>query len=197
MASPIDICNTALVHIGETPNISSIEPPEGSAHAQKCARFYPLARDETLEAYNWSFARARRVLATLADNASAFAYAYQLPSDCLKPRTLLPEGYTTADEKGEGEDFLVEGDVIYTDAPGATLLYTFKLTAATKFSPLFAEAVSALLGYYLAGAISKDEGTQRRLYQMWQLSLGRGAQSNANIGKTTYDLRPDWIKVRS
>lgn len=196
MASVIDICNAALVHIGETPNISSIDPPENSAFAQKCARFYPMARDETLETYNWSFARKRTALALLATNDSAYAYAYQMPADCLKPRTLLPVDYGVEDEKGKGEDFLVEGDVLYSDAPSATLLYTFRQLAPTKFSPLFIEAVACKLGYYLAGAISKDEGTQRRMLQLWRLTVGQAAESNANVGKTTYNQKPSFITAR-
>lgn len=198
MASEVDICNLALVHIGETPNISSINPPEDSAYAERCARFYPLARDVTLEApnANWSFARKRAALAALTVNNSAYDFAYQLPSDCLRPRLLLPVDYTVEDEQGRGEDFRVEGDILYSNAESPTLLYTFRQTAVTKYTPLFVDCVGKLLGYYLAGAVAKDEGLQRRLWSQWQQALAQGAQSNGNVGKTTYDMTPIWMKSR-
>ena len=45
MATEVDICNLALAHLGDDATIASIKPPEGSAQAEKSARFYPIARD--------------------------------------------------------------------------------------------------------------------------------------------------------
>ena len=56
MASEVDICNLALGHLGDNATVSSISPPEGSAQAEHCARFYPIARDALLEMHNWNFA---------------------------------------------------------------------------------------------------------------------------------------------
>ena len=36
MASAIDICNLSLSHLGESPDIASIDPPEGSSYAKHC-----------------------------------------------------------------------------------------------------------------------------------------------------------------
>ena len=53
MASEIAICNLALSHLGDAANIASIDPPEGSAQAEHCATFYPIARDSLLEMHDW------------------------------------------------------------------------------------------------------------------------------------------------
>ena len=45
MASVADICNMALGHLGDSATVASIDPPEGSAQAEHCARFYPMVRD--------------------------------------------------------------------------------------------------------------------------------------------------------
>ena len=59
MASEVDICNLALSHLGDTATIASLDPPEGSAQAEHCARFYPIARDSLLEMHAWGFATSR------------------------------------------------------------------------------------------------------------------------------------------
>ena len=43
MATEVDICNLALAHLGDDATIATIKPPEGSAQAEKAARFYPIA----------------------------------------------------------------------------------------------------------------------------------------------------------
>ena len=65
MSSVIDICNLALSHLGDTATVASIDPPEGSAQAEHCSRFYPVARDAMLELFNWKFATRRATLALL------------------------------------------------------------------------------------------------------------------------------------
>ena len=59
MASDVEICNLALSHLGDTATVASIDPPEGSAQAEHCARFYPIARDALLEKHDWSWATRR------------------------------------------------------------------------------------------------------------------------------------------
>lgn len=49
MASEVDICNLALARLGDNATVASIDPPEGSAQAEHCARFYAIARDSLLE----------------------------------------------------------------------------------------------------------------------------------------------------
>ena len=48
MPSEVDICNLALGHLGDSATVATIDPPEGSAQAEHCARFYPIARDARL-----------------------------------------------------------------------------------------------------------------------------------------------------
>ena len=67
MASVVDICNLALAHLGDDATISSIDPPEGSAQAEHCKRFYTSARDTLLQLHPWNFASKRIALAELGD----------------------------------------------------------------------------------------------------------------------------------
>lgn len=182
MASAIDICNLALSHFGQDGVISAISPPDGSAEAEHCARFYPIARDELLEMHPWTFASKRATLAELTNDREDFEYRYAVPADCLKPRRLLPDGY---DDEDHGSTFEWEGSSLYADESLATLVYTYKLTDTTKFSPLFVTALSYLLASYVVGPIRKDETgrSQQSLRQMGEALANRAAASNANADR--------------
>lgn len=56
----ISICNRALTVIGESPTITSIDPPLGSAHAPLCKLLYPEAVRIVSDSRHWTF-RDRRV----------------------------------------------------------------------------------------------------------------------------------------
>ncbi len=182
MASEVDICNLALANLGQDANVSSINPPEGSADAENCARFYPIARDSVLEEFAWTFASRRTALALRTETIDPWAYSYALPAGCLKPRRILP---AAASDDHEGVRFLVEDSFIYADEPDVVLVYTYKLTDTTKFSPKFVTSVGWLLASYLAGPVVKDltGKVQARCLQMYDREMGKAGASNANSDK--------------
>lgn len=182
MASDVDVCNLALAHLGDDATVSSIDPPEGSAQASHCARFYPIARDTLLEMHNWSFASRRAALAQLdVTPPSSWKYAYAAPSDMVNVVALLdpltPDDYSagvqfmnvgayTAPIVGLGvytpQPYVIETledgtAVIYANVQDAVLRYTVSVTDSTKFSPLFVITLSHLLASMLAGSLLKGE----------------------------------------
>lgn len=157
MASSVDISNLALGAIGDPATVSKIDPPEGSVHAEKCSKWYPIARDALLERFPWSFAKRRAALAEVLNPLNNWLYAYALPNDCVRPRAVLEE---TASDESAAQPFDVETDasgvkVLYTNVQNAQLLYTRRVTDATKFTPLFTLALVELLAAYLAGPVLK------------------------------------------
>jgi hypothetical protein len=113
MASFVDICNMGLSHIGDSANVTSIDPPDGSVQAGYCATFLPIALAVILQSHDWSFATVRSQTAAvwssrasgcwdpiactwttspLPVNATAtwrFAYAY--PANVVKMISVLPQ----------------------------------------------------------------------------------------------------------
>lgn len=89
MASDVEICNLALSHLGDTANVTSIDPPEGSAQAEHCSRFYPVARGMLIEAHDWSWATRRISLTPLVATVSPWAYAYGKPNLMIKAIAVL------------------------------------------------------------------------------------------------------------
>lgn len=201
MASDVDICNLALSQLGDRATVASIDPPEGSAQAEHCARFYPVARDKLLELHSWKFALRRARLARLDAEAWNWDYAYAEPAGLLRAVKVLPGG---AGSSEAGHAFEAMGDetgtaLILTDLADATLLYTVRVDDTTKFSPIFTDALAKLLASYLAGPILKgDVGIEvgRAKYGEFMLALSEAKTSDANQRKAERDHTPDFLSAR-
>jgi hypothetical protein len=89
MPSAVDICNAALVHIGEAGTVSSISPPDGSVQAAYCATYYPLALAAALEEASWGFSTTRATLAEVANPTSTWQYAYAAPNEMINAIAVL------------------------------------------------------------------------------------------------------------
>lgn len=90
----VDICNLALSYLGDSATVSSIDPPEGSAQAQHCARFYPMAVNLLLESHQWNFTTRRAYLAKVQGcYFNDWRFVYALPSDTTDVISVLPKSY--------------------------------------------------------------------------------------------------------
>jgi hypothetical protein len=218
MASDVDICNMALSHIGSDAIVSSISPVDGSVESGHCARFYPQARVELLEAHSWRFARKRETLAELATNPSdVWAYAYGLPSDMLVPLRVLSSfvlveaGYLAAgaiatpselaliNERGSA-DFDIEGTTLFTNEPEAVLLYRRDITDTSKFTGSFRTALSYLLASFLAGPLIKGSEGAKTGGQLRQVATQVAAAAmalDANSGSESASIASESIRARA
>ena len=210
MASVVQICNMALSHIGSEARVSSISPPDGSVEAGYCATFYDMARTEMIEPGNWRFVLKRAALAQTTNVSQTWAYAYVLPSDCLRAQRVLRPGSTltvfTQDDPHfspndqDSADFELEGEVLYTNEPDAVLVYVRDVTDSTKFSPSFTSALSYLLASYLAGPILKGNEGVRVGDAMRERAMAladMAAAASANASSTTHDFMPSSIRART
>lgn len=185
MASDVDIANLALAHLGDDATVSNLDPPEGSAQAEHCAQFYPMARDAMLQMHTWNFSTRRTNGAEVTALATGWEYAYQKPNDALIVFAILPPGaqddYTAPLPAGtvtladgslaspmpghsiiQTQPFSIETDedgseIIVTNQSEAVIRYGLRITDTTKFSPLFVIALSWLLASYMAGPLIKGE----------------------------------------
>ena len=210
MASEIDICNLALSHLGDTATVASIDPPEGSAQAEHCARFYPIARDSLLEMHSWGFATKRVQLALLSSGWPEWEYAYAQPSGAVNILAILPpessDDYTTTASGGAAipQPFSCEvnedgAQVIYTDQADAVLRYTAIVTNPTLFSPLFVSALSHHLAGMLAGPLLKgDAGAAeaKRQAAMMQAYLSRAINSDSSQRRVHLEHIPASLAAR-
>lgn len=212
MASEVDICNLALSHLGDEASVIAITPPHGTTQASHCARFYPIARDVVLQAFSWTFATRRAVLAEVVNPVLGdYLYAYALPNGFLRPLAALYPGVPAVDFGAGATDtgsfaYTVESAddgslILYTNLVTANLRYTARVTDTTKFPPLVIAAIARLLASYLAGPVLKgDTGTKVAMQQMKlfvELELPQACLADARIGRRDMrHYRPDWIVAR-
>lgn len=196
MASEVDISNLALSNIGEEAEVTAISPPDGSIQAAHCGRYYPIARNLLLEMHPWTFAMTRVSLALVSAPApSEWAYAYAMPTDCLKDQSVLA---VDALDDAAGEDYIIEADadgnaVLYTNMVTATLRYTRAVIDTTKFTPSFVVALGSLLASYLAGPIIKGPtgmAVKAAMLKQFAIEVGIAKTQDSNRGqRSTYANR--------
>jgi hypothetical protein len=216
MASEVDIANLALAHLGDSATVASLDPPEGSAQAEHCARFYPIARDSLLEMHPWGFATKRVQLAQLGTGWPEWDYSYAQPADALNIIAVLPPDSTDDYSIGlssvpmsAGGSYVPQAyscevdandaDVIYTDQIDAVLRYTALVSDTTKFSPLFVMTLSWHLAAMLAGPIFKgDTGAAeaKRCTAMMQIYLSKATESDAGQRRINPQHNVGWISGR-
>lgn len=210
MASVVKICNMALSHIGSEARVSDIAPPDGSVEAGYCEAFFDQARTELLEPGTWNFSLARAPLAEVTNLSTAWAYAYALPSDCMRALRILRPGagltvFNQDDVRFDPNDndsapFTVEGEVLYTNMPEAVVVYVRDVTDTTWFTPSFTAALGYLLASYLAGPVVKGaEGTRMgdAMRQRAMSITAMAAVAGANASNSVHDIVPDSIGVRA
>ena len=198
MAAEVDICNLALAHLGDTATLSSINPPEGSAQADHCHRFYPVARDSLLEMHYWNFSMRRITLAPTTANWTMWTQAYLLPSDAINVIAVLPpdvaddysvkfvptdapvyaHNYSPMVQTGRyvPQPFSLETQpdgtqVLYTNQENAVLRYTAYVEDTTLFSPLYTMTLSWYLASMLAGPIIKGEAGSAEAKRCLQMTM--------------------------
>jgi hypothetical protein len=203
MSSEVDIANLALSHLGDSATVASLDPPEGSAQAQHCAIFYPMARDTLLQAYSWGFASKRVALAELVSAWPQWAHAYVKPSDSLSIRAVLSPS-ATDDGADSMQPYVIEidaddNDVIYCNQDLAVALYTKRVVDTTKFSPMFVMALSWHLASLIAGPLIKgDAGAAmaQRCAQQMGAWLAKAIESDANQRRVSRAHTPAWMAAR-
>ena len=222
MATEVDICNLALAHLGDDATIASLSPPEGSAQAEKAARFYPIARNSLLEMHTWNFAAKRGNLALTTNTLDQWDYAYVAPADMMSPVAIISptsqNDYATRMSAGDTpggitsnyaptivagqytpQQFAVEGEFIYTNQENAMLRYQAFITDSSLFSPLFVTTLSWHLASMLAGPVIKgDQGAAeaKRSTQMMTSYLTSAKQSDNLHRDITVEHIVPWTSGR-
>lgn len=139
----VEIFSRALVSLGRPP-ISSFDQPQVEAIAGRTV--YQQVRKALLSKHPWSFAFREVDISpldpTLRKYNSQYAYAYQIPTDCLVVAGLVPYP----------QDYWIFGDEIHSDEDTLTLRYIADVPE-TEWPPYFAEAMAARLTAELAVAI--------------------------------------------
>lgn len=184
MSSETDICNNALIKIGEDPITSFAEE---SKAGRLCNQLYASTRDAVLRAHPWNFAIERVELAQLSA-APAYEYTnqFKLPTDCL--RVLQME---TVDMI-----FKIEGRELLTDQGTAKIKYIKKITDVNEFDALFSDALSSRLAAELAQPLAASKTLAEEMWNLYFKKIGEARGIDAQEG-TPDDFPADtWLDSR-
>lgn len=184
--SKVAIYNAALFLLGEE---SVTSPDDDLKAARLCNQRFDPARDQLLRQHRWNFAITRAQLA--ADSTPpvwGYTNAFTLPSDCIRPLSIM----------GEPRDWKVEGGKILANyGPPIFIKYIARITDVARFDPLFDECLAARLAMDIAIPLTQDK-------QLWQLAaeelekkIGEAKFANAIEG-TPDDIFTDgsWLESR-
>ena len=166
MSTDVDICNLALLDLGQ-PSISSIGDDTKAGRAFSVA--YEPTLQELLRDHPWNFARKRIVLAP--DSAApAFGWdnRFKLPSKCV--RVLEVNDALTK--------YKVEGRYLLVNDTAPEVIYVERVDES-EFDPLFASALAAVLAARLCIHITDNATAAQQLLAVAKDKLDAAKGTNA------------------
>lgn len=184
--SNVSICNQALTSLGADTIMSLTEDNE---NARRCNTIFEQTRDEVLRGHPWNFAieRTSTMAALSASPEFDWAYAYQLPSDCLR---VLKTNIKYM-------PFKIEGRKLLCDYTGIKIKYIKKVTDPVQFDANFAEALAAKLAQKLAYPITESKTMFEAAGKWYGDVLADARSADAQEGTPDDIDDSDWIDSRS
>lgn len=192
-STEIDICNEALLYVGNSKRINDFT--ERTAEAIACAVAYGKTRDALLARAHWRFATKRSVLALSTEERTGWTYVYVLPADCVAPRYIWPGQRLpnplnkipfTFESSSSGPT--VDGQVLLTDKAEAELIYTAQVNNTGLYPPLFVEALAWAMAAKLALVLPNKADLSLKMLGMAKASLETAAA--AELNSTQEDVPP-------
>lgn len=170
--SEVDICNSALLLVGDSPIISLTE---GSTRSVVCSQHYYKARNASLRAYPWAFALRRKSLARLvAAPTWGYAYAYQLPEDCLRVWSI---------EHSSRVHWVREGNQLLTDLESVNIRYISKVTDPEQFDALFLDTLAARLAWTICVPLTGKRTLAETLYALYKEKISEAEEIDSQEGE--------------
>lgn len=190
MSTAVDICNLALVRIGQSVQITSITSPTTNEE-RLCALVYPIARDFVLREAPWNFATKTAALAGSTTGPALWAYQYDYPSDCIRVLKVLGGTSPRVDEPQPFEVFNSgSARKIATNQASASARYTMQVTDPTLFDTQFISALAMYLASELAVSLSQSPDTalkMREAYNAMKATFPAEAVPEADVTANASD----------
>ena len=228
----ISICNRSLLAISARAQISSLT--EGSAESNACSVLFTPTFEQLARAAYWNCLRNQATLTLLQAAAGTpenpqgttlplpptpWLYAYQVPSDCLQSRYIVPSLPATGNNpispamtpaatwlpQQQIPFHVVYGtdtngaplQLILTNQRQAQLVYTINQPNPQTWDSEFQAAMVASLGAYLVPAISGSMAMMQMQIALAEKIIATARVRDANEGSTIQDHIPDFIRARN
>ncbi len=185
MPSVIDICNSALDKIGQTPIMSLAD---GNKAAKVCNRNWPLARDKALRDAIPNFAVRRAILApSVTPPAWGFGSSFLLPADNLRLIEVLD--HSTGDYRVEGGAILANGSVM-------RIRYVSRIEDPNAFDALFCDVAALALALEICEPITQSNTKLQGIAELYEQALTKATRAAAQENPPVPFEEDSWIAVR-
>lgn len=189
------VANLALGYAGVSATIQSLD--ESSAEAKRCRPHMQIVRRQTLEAFDWGFARCRGALAVHGDAApDEWALRYSLPAGCVKFRRIWNPISTDKPVPFKTELSLDKTQLtIVTNMGSAIGIWTHDLTDLSLTTAHFQQCMASLLGSIIAMPTSKNRNIKQDLMVQFNnlILVAPALEDQSSADDERY---PDWITGR-
>jgi hypothetical protein len=193
--------NLALDTIGARNKIAL--PTEQSREAEACNLWFPNIRDQVLASAAWPESTKMARLALLVtqntdedgiwqagDPRPDLTNTYALPSDMLRPQYVTGYGTFTIQSYG------TEGKALMTSGESPILVYTFRQTKVSMWSPELQMAIMHGLAARICIPLTGKTSRAKMLIEEANRMIIAARESAANMGVERFESLPDWITAR-
>lgn len=161
----IGLISKALVLLGEKPLTSLTEDRYGATVG---SNLFDLIYENELQSNPWRFSMKKRALSRLVDTPlNQYAYAYQIPTDCLLVRHVYPR-----------TQYEIYGGRLYTDATTVELDYQFK-PEVSALPAYFSTLLTYALARDMVKPITESEDAVRIFQGKYVLQRDRAMYADA------------------
>lgn len=190
MASETEICNLALMRLGSGP-VESLD--ENSKKAIALRNCFPLVRDIVLRGHPWNFAIQRATLAQISTPPIfGYAYAYQLPADCLRALGLV----NTEGTLDPSLTYEIQGTQLLTDEISAGIKYIRQVTAPGQFDAAFCSALASRLASEVAYHLTGSAAMKKQMMDEYKEELREARSIDAQENPAEVYETNDWMDAR-
>jgi hypothetical protein len=197
--SEVQICNKALISVGAS-TITALT--DESKEGRTCNALYTMCRDYVLRDVAPNFAVRRVALAQLTFTPTFnYAYAYQLPVDCMRVMNTDDKEYIWRIESysSGGET----GKILVTDEATIRIRYVSRIEDPQLHDAMFDEALATYLASELAYPLVNSNTLKEQRWNEYviKLAASRGVDSmehtldNADSERATMEAN-EWIDSR-
>lgn len=183
MSVKVDICNSALVKLGQE-RINTLT--DDNKRARLCNEQYDKIVTSVLRSHPWGFALKRTVIAKSSDElAWGDANIFPLPLDCARVVKI------DSDYK-----YKIEGSNIICPIDEVRLLYVNSQTPEALFDANFKETVACMLAHDLCYALTQSTSLKQTLFQEAEYWISQARSFNSQE-QSPDDLEfVDWTSAR-
>lgn len=234
--SQVSVCNISLLSIGGRTQISSLNGSDTSVAAQACSTLFSFVYELLARTAPWNCFKKQDTL-TLIQAAtgtpenptgtdypqppSPWLYAYQIPSDSLMVRYLVPSFPTPVSGSapispnllsaatnfpGVGQipysiGYITDSlnnpiEVILTNQSQAQVVYTVNQPNPAVWDSLFTSAFVSSLGAYLVPALALNAALMSSSMGSAERMIAIARAQDGNEVPVVQDHTPDWIRAR-